>query len=205
MSNYKMNVDLRNDIGSNKVKKIRQNNIIPGVVYSKRDEPRIVEVNNVEFTKVFKMAGTSSIIDLVLNGETFPVIVKTLQRHPVNGVVTHIDFQKLNMTEKIKMHIPIVLLNRDSIRLQPSILLQLMDQVEIECLPSYIPKTADIDVEEMDFTTPKFVTDTDIANMEGITILTDLEAVVCTLSEPTGGVSETEDVQESAEATVIGE
>ena len=200
-----MNVDLRNDIGSNKVKKIRQNNIIPGVVYSKRDEPRIVEVNNVEFTKVFKMAGTSSIIDLVLNGETFPVIVKTLQRHPVNGVVTHIDFQKLNMTEKIKMHIPIVLLNRDSIRLQPSILLQLMDQVEIECLPSYIPKTADIDVEEMDFTTPKFVTDTDIANMEGITILTDLEAVVCTLSEPTGGVSETEDVQESAEATVIGE
>ncbi len=182
-----MKVELRQGIGTNKVRKLRNDNILPGVIYSRGQETKVIEVSSSEFLKVFKDAGSSSIIYLELDGENIPVIAKNLQRHPVSGAITHIDFQRLKMDEKIKMSIPIVLLNRDSIKLQPSLLMQLLDQVEIECLPSYIPKTADIDVEEMDFTSPKFVRDTDIASMEGITILTDLDEPVCSLAQPSTG------------------
>jgi len=206
MSEYKMKVESRSDIGSNKVKKMRADNIIPGVIYSRGDETKSVKVNNAEFAKVFKSAGSSSIIDLEFEGDILPVIVKNVQRHPVTGFVTHVDFQKLNMSEKIKMSIPIVLLNRDDIQVQPSILLQLMDQVDIECLPSYIPKTADVDVSDMDFTTPKLVRDTDIAKMEGITILTDLDEPVCSLSAPTVTEDDTLELTvEDTEVPVIGE
>ena len=208
MSNdHKMKVELRQDIGKNKVKKLRNDNTLPGVIYSRGEETKVVEVNNAEFIRVFKNAGSSSIINLDLDGENIPVIVKTVQRHPVAGVVEHVDFQRLKMDEKIKMSIPVVLLNRDSIKLQPSILMQLLDVVEIECLPSYIPKTADIDVEDMDFTTPKFVRDTDIASMEGITMLTDLDEPVCSLTEPTVTTEEVEDEATEAadEVPVIGE
>jgi len=201
MSEYKMKVESRSDIGSNKVKKMRADNIIPGVIYSRGDETKSVKVNNAEFAKVFKSAGSSSIIDLEFEGDILPVIVKNVQRHPVTGFVTHVDFQKLNMSEKIKMSIPIVLLNRDDIQVQPSILLQLMDQVDIECLPSYIPKTADVDVSDMDFTTPKLVRDTDIAKMEGITILTDLDEPVCSLSAPT--VTEDDTLELTVEDTEV--
>ena len=201
-----MKVESRSDIGSNKVKKMRADNIIPGVIYSRGDETKSVKVNNAEFAKVFKSAGSSSIIDLEFEGDILPVIVKNVQRHPVTGFVTHVDFQKLNMSEKIKMSIPIVLLNRDDIQVQPSILLQLMDQVDIECLPSYIPKTADVDVSDMDFTTPKLVRDTDIAKMEGITILTDLDEPVCSLSAPTVTEDDTLELTvEDTEVPVIGE
>jgi len=201
-----MKVESRNEIGSNKIKKMRADNIIPGVIYSRGDETKVVKVNNAEFAKVFKSAGSSSIIDLELQGDTLPVIVKNVQRHPVTGFVTHVDFQKLNMSEKIKMSIPIVLLNRDDIQVQPSILLQLMDQIDIECLPSYIPKTADVDVSDMDFTTPKLVRDTDIAKMEGITILTDLDEPVCSLSSPTITEDDTLELTvEADEVPVIGE
>jgi len=201
-----MKVESRSDIGSNKVKKMRADNIIPGVIYSRGNETKSVKVNNAEFAKVFKSAGSSSIIDLEFEGDILPVIVKNVQRHPVTGFVTHVDFQKLNMSEKIKMSIPIVLLNRDDIQVQPSILLQLMDQVDIECLPSYIPKTADVDVSDMDFTTPKLVRDTDIAKMEGITILTDLDEPVCSLSAPTVTEDDTLELTvEDTEVPVIGE
>ena len=201
-----MKVESRSDIGSNKVKKMRADNIIPGVIYSRGNETKSVKVNNAEFAKVFKSAGSSSIIDLEFEGDILPVIVKNVQRHPVTGFVTHVDFQKLNMSEKIKMSIPIVLLNRDDIQVQPSILLQLMDQVDIECLPSYIPKTADVDVSDMDFTTPKLVRDTDIAKMEGITILTDLDEPVCSLSSPTITEDDTLELTvEDTEVPVIGE
>lgn len=195
-----MKVELRQDIGKNKVKKLRNDNTLPGVIYSRGEETKVVAVNNSEFIRVFKDAGSSSIINLDLGGENIPVIVKTVQRHPVAGNVEHVDFQRLKMDEKIKMSIPIVLLNRDNIKLQPSILMQLIDQVEIECLPSYIPKTADIDVEDMDFTTPKFVRDTDIASMEGITMLTDLDEPVCSLTEPSVTVDEEVDTEDSVAA-----
>lgn len=207
MSNdHKMKVESRQDLGKNKVKKLRNDNTLPGVIYSRGEETKVIGINNTEFIRVFKNAGSSSIINLDLDGENIPVIVKTVQRHPVAGNVVHVDFQRLKMDEKIKMSIPIVLLNRDNIKLQPSVLMQLLDQVEIECLPSYIPKTADIDVEDMDFTAPKLVRDTDIASMEGITMLTDLDEPVCSLTEPTvGGAEEEADSEEAGEVPVINE
>ena len=90
---------------------------------------------------------------------------------------------KLDLTEKIKVNVPIVLVNRDNIKLQPSILMQLIDEIEVECLPAYIPQSAEIDVRDMDFDTPKWC-DTDVAKMDDVEILTDLDEVVCTLSAP---------------------
>lgn len=205
MSDYKMMVESREELGTNKVKKLRKENLIPGVVYSRGEETRVLSVSGAEFSKVFKQAGSSSIIDLNLGGDTIPVIVKGVQREAVSGAIQHIDFQKVNMKEKLKISIPIVLVNRDNIKLQPSILMQLMDQIEVECLPSYIPKTADIDVEDMDFSTPKFVRDADVANMEDITVLTNLDDIVCNLSAPTVGAELDETVEEAEEVPVIGE
>ncbi len=195
--NIKMTVDTRTRIGSNEVKKLRDDNIIPGVIYSRGEETRHVEVDNIDFAKVYKVAGTTSIIDLKVGEEIVPVIIKEVQRHPVKGEVLHIDFQALKMDEKVRMSIPIILLNRDNIKRQPSILLQILDQVDIECLPKDIPQSAEIDVEDMDFTTPKFVKDLNIAKNENITILTDLELPVCSLSEPTVEVDEDEETEEA--------
>lgn len=182
--NTKMKANIRTGIGSNKAKKLRYNDIIPGVIYRRGEETKNIEVNGIEFTKLYKSLGTTSIIDVEVEGETIPVIIKNIQKLPIKDEIIHIDFQGLKMDEKLKMTIPITLLNRENIRLQPSILLHILDQVEIECLPKDIPQSAEVDVEDIDFTTPKFVKDLNIAKDEKITILTDLEAPVCSLSEP---------------------
>lgn len=194
--NIKMTVKTRTGIGSNRVKKLRDDNIVPAVIYGRGEKTRHVKVDNVGFARAYKLAGTTSIIDLEIEEEIVPVIIKEVQRHPVKDEIIHIDFQGIKMDEKIKMSVPITLINRDSIKLQPSILLQLLDQVDIECLPKDIPQSAEIDVADMDFTTPRFVKDLNIAMNENITILTDLDIPVCSLSEPTIHVDNDEETEE---------
>ncbi len=199
MTAIKMQIEKRNLVGKNSIKEVRKKELIPGVLYERGGDTVHVAVSRTEFARVYKLAGSSSLLGLELEGATVPAIIKEIQRHPLKNEILHVDFQKLNMNEKVKMTVPISLVNRDSIKLQPSILMQILDQIEIECLPSNIPNGAEIDVENMDFSTPMFVKDLDIAKNEDITILRDLEDVVCTLSEPSKTVELEEEQEETTE------
>ena len=199
MTTMKMQIEKRDSFGKNRVNKMRVENLIPGVIYSRGKETQHVNINGLEFLRVYRVAGTSSMIDLELEGLSTPVIIKDVQRDPVKGNFIHIDFQELNMKEKIKMFIPISILNRDAIKLQPSTLMQFLDEVEIECLPGDIPHNIEVDVQDMDFTTVIYVSDLDLAKNEKIDILTELDQVICTLSEPT--IVEEEEVDEDEEVS----
>ncbi len=204
MSALKLPIEKRAEVGKNAIKELRKNSIIPAVIYGKGEENLHVKVELSEFLKVNRAAGISAVFDLDLEGETIPVIIKDVQRHPVKDQILHIDFQKLNMHEKVRLTVPITLLNRDNIKLQPSVLIQLLDQIEIECLPAHIPSAAQVDVQDMDFSTPITVKDLDIASDENITVLRDLEDVVCTLSQPAApaeGEEEETDIPEATEAS----
>ncbi|WP_313755683.1 50S ribosomal protein L25 [Tissierella sp.] len=201
MTAIKMQIQKRTDSGKNLVKKMRKNNVIPAVVYSRGGETVSVSVDSSEFLRVYKSAGSASLLGLELEGTTIPAIIKEIQRDPVKNQILHVDFQKLNMDEKVKMTVPIVLLNRDNIKLQPSILTQILDQIEIECLPSDIPNGAEVDVADMDFTTPIMVKDLSLADDNKITILRDLDDVVCTLGQPSINKEDEDDDGDIPEAT----
>lgn len=209
MSDKRLLASQRDEIGKNRVKYIRKEKMVPGVVYSKGVDTKQLKVDSIDFGKLFRIVGTSSIMELDLDGEIVPVIVKQVQRHPVKGDVVHIDFQRIDMKQKLKITVPVYLLNRDSIKLQPSVLMQMLDEIEIECLPGDIPERVGIDVSNMDFTTPLFVKDLEIVDDEDVEILTDLESIICTLNEPMEEEEEEEieeeEIDESAEVPVIGE
>lgn len=203
-----LKVQHRTVTGSNKVKKLRAEKLIPGVIYSKGEENRNITVDAVDFLKTYRQAGTSAVIYLDVEGEEAPVLIREVQMDPIKeNEFIHIDFLKLDMKEKIKLNIPVVLLNRDSIKIQPSVLMQLIDEIEVECLPTYIPQTADIDVADIDFDTPKLVSDTDVANMDEVEVLTELDEVVCTLNMPSMEEEEEGDLDEevSADVPLVGE
>lgn len=200
MTDLKMKIERRTNTGKNFVDKMRNDKIIPGVVYSRGGETSHISINELEFMRVYKVAGSSSLLKLELDGGVVPAVIKEIQRHPVKNQILHVDFQKINMDEKIKMTIPITIINRDNIKLQPSVLVQLLDQIEVECLPGNIPDSIEVDVENMDFDTPILLGDLDIAKDENIAILRELDEVICTLNQPALVVEEDED-EETTEAT----
>ena len=198
MIDKSLKANLRGDIGSNKVKKLRKDALVPGIVYRRGEATRSFAVDEIEFTKLFRQVGTSALFELDLEGEKIPANVKSVQRDPVKGNVIHIDLQKLDMEQRIKLQVPITLLNRDSIALQPSILMQMMDAVEIECLPGDIPESVGIDVSGMDFNTPLLVKDLEIMKDDKLTVLTDHEQVICSLNPPSVATEVAEDEETPA-------
>lgn len=207
MAQIKMQIEKRTDKGTNAVSKMRAKDSIPGVLYSRGKETVLVSIDKTEFVRVYKKAGSTSLLDLKLGDQAIPAIIKEIQRHPYKNEILHVDLQELNMTEKIKIIIPIVLLNRDNIQVQPSVLMQQIDEIEVECLPGNIPNTAEADVANLKLNDNITIADLDIAKDEDITILEELDTVVCTLTEPSydeeDELDEVDD--EVAEPELIGE
>ena len=206
MAAIKIQVEKRTGLGKNKVDKIRQENVVPGVLYGKGEETKHIQVDRRNFEKVYKSAGMSTLIDLELEGNVAPVLIKEVQKHPFKNEYLHVDFQQLNMNEKVKLTIPIILNGRDNIKQQPSILIQQLDELEIECLPKDIPQTIEVDVSNIDFDTPIFVSDLEIFNNEDITIFREADEVIASLVTPTEEEEEEEEeTLEADEVPVIGE
>ncbi len=207
MAEVKLNAERRDRLGKNKVNKIRKEEMIPGIVYKKGENNVPVQFANGEFEKVYKTAGTSTVIDIVVEGKDYAAIIKNVQRHPFKNLFMHVDFQSIRMDEVLKITVPITLEGRDDIRLQPSVLNQLLNEIEIECLPGDIPEHIAYNVSEMDFETPVYVKDLDIMNNDKVTVLHDEEALVAILSEPVEQAEEEEESEDvsAADVPTVGE
>ncbi|MCI7238526.1 MAG: 50S ribosomal protein L25 [Anaerococcus sp.] len=169
--------------GKNKVNKLRNEELIPGVVYGKDEENINVQFSSRDFEIILRQAGTSTIISLDIDGDKKDVLIKDFQIHSFKNQYLHVDFQAINQNEKIRVTVPVVLVGRDDIRVEPSVLVQNIDEIEVECLPKYIPQTAEIEVSDLEIGENKTVADFDIAKDENITILAEEDEVVCSLQE----------------------
>lgn len=203
----KLKVETREEIGKNKVNKIRKAEYIPGVIYGRDQNTYHVKIKENEFYKTLRKFGRSSMLNLDLDGETVPVIIKEIQSDVINNKVVHVDFQKLVMTEKIKMNIPINLIGKDNIKIQPSMVVQQLDEIEIECLPGDIPEVIEGDVSNIDFKTPLLVKNLNIFGNEKITILKNENDAVAILVEPSRYTEEepAETTEETPEETTEDE
>lgn len=201
MTDLVLNLEKRDGLGKNKVDKVRSQGLVPGILYTKGEENIPIVAKQNELMKVIDNAGTSTLVDAVVDGKTTKILFKEIQRHPYKNQILHFDLFGVNLKEKLKVMVPVVLENRDNIRVQPSVLMQVLDEVEVECLPTNLPSEALVDVENMEIGDTILVSNLDVANIEGLTVLTDLEEVVATLSEPREEVEE--EVSEDVEAADV--
>lgn len=207
MTEYKLNAMKREGSGKNRVDKLRAAGQIPAVIYQKGEENELVQVKDLEFAHVYNKAGSSSLVDLVVDSETKKVLIKEVQRHPYRNEVLHVDFQGVRMDEAVRLMVPVVLLHRDEIRVQPSILLQMIDEIEVECLPGDIPAQAEVDVENMQIGDVITIADLDVSKNEKVNVLIDENEPVASLNEPQeeSAQEEEEESTEAADVPVVGE
>lgn len=200
MAEYKLKAQKREAVGKNKVDKIRQNEQLPAAVFQKGKETENITIDDLEFQMLYQKAGMTSVIDLDIDGAVRPAIIKEIQRHPFKNQIYHVGFQGINMDEKIKIEVPVELINRDEIRKQPSVLNQQLDTIEVLVLPSNIPDSFSIDVQNMDYDDSFTVKDL-VGDNEDVEVLIDLDEVVCSLSMPREEKEE-EEVEETSAADV---
>ncbi|WP_297281217.1 50S ribosomal protein L25 [uncultured Anaerococcus sp.] len=203
MADLLLNANKREATGKNKVNKLRQEELIPGVIYAKAEDNINVQFTTREFDKILRQAGTSTIITLDIDGDKKDVLIKDYQMHPYKNQYLHVDFQAINQNETIRVNVPINLIGRENIKIDNAVLVQNLDVIDVECLPKYIPQTADVDITEFEIGDNRTVADLDIFKDDNIIVLADEDELVCSLQEATEEIiPEDEETEESDAADV---
>lgn len=132
-----------------KVKKLRKDGLLPGHVFGKGMDGEIVAVDQKEFLKTFHQAGETGLIDLKIGREKVrPVLVRDVQHDPISGQPIHIDFYQVNLQEKVKVPVPLVLVGEqpEAVHLGEAIVLQTVMEVEVEALPTDLVEKIEVDI-----------------------------------------------------------
>ncbi len=192
----KLVLNKRDAKGKNKVDKLRANGEIPGVLYSKGNEARMVSGLEKDLLKAYSEEGYSNIFEIELDGETVSVLFKEVQMHHIKNAMVHFDLYEIDMNTEITVEVPVILEGRDEVRVQPSSLIQVLNEITVTCLPKYLPSEAVVNVVEMQIGEAKTIADLDIYGDENIKIEHfEADEAVATLVEPT----EEEEPEEEAE------
>ena len=134
----------------NKVlRRIRQ---LPAVVFGGGIESANIAIPSVSFKKALDVAGYTGLIDLVFEDFSEKVLIKEVQVHPVSMEPIHASFFKVNLKEKTTASIPVEFINQEAnllIKSGDAMLLSLIDEVEVEALPTDLPKNFEVDVSKL--------------------------------------------------------
>ena len=143
----------RASAGTSGAKGIRRNGNIPAVIYGGSSEPELVELDQNEVEKkLANEAVYSHILQLNVGGKVQNAILKDMQRHPAKDTIIHMDFMRVNMNEKIKVHVPLHFINEEiSIGVKAGgVVTHSMVEIEVVCLPGNLPEYIEVDLENID-------------------------------------------------------
>lgn len=129
------------------VKKLRRTGMIPANIYGPNFKSASISVSYPDFTSTYKKAHETGIVYLKVNGQEIPTLVKNVQRHPVGSHILHIDFRKIDLTQKVETAVPVVVVGQSAAVTQKGgVLLTQSDHLKVEALPADIPQQIEVDI-----------------------------------------------------------
>lgn len=135
-----------------KTEKLRKQGFIPAVVYGYDFKPQSVQFPYLEFEKVYKQAGESTLINLEIQGKK-PVktLIYDVQYHPLTDKIQHVDFYKIKAGEKITVEVELKFVGTaPAVKELGGVLLPSLSKVEIECLPEDLIHEIEVDVSKLE-------------------------------------------------------
>src|SRR3989344_1844845 len=148
MDRLSLNAEERIILGK-KVKKLRKDGILPGHVFGKGLETEHVSVNTKDFLHTFTQVGETGLIDLKIGSEKIrPVLVREVSHNPITGKPMHVDFYQVNLSQKVKVSVPLVLVGDEPelVKNSEAIVLQTLNEVEVEALPTDLVEKIEVDI-----------------------------------------------------------
>jgi len=198
-------------IHGKKVKALRREGLVPGVVYGPVVESTIsVSVNRRDFDRFYMANGHSTVFTLEWDGGRQPVLIREVQVDPVTRNSLHIDFFAPNMRVVLSQSIPVVI---SHVGAHEGVLQTVLTEVTVEALPADLPQQIDADATGL-ASVGDAIHAKDLPLPQGVTLITDGEELVASLVaeaaeevDETGAEEGTEDAAteetegESEEAT----
>ena len=185
MADIKLTAAPREKVSSTKLVAARKAGKIPAIMYGHKGEPKMLWVDFLTFSKVFAVAGESSILSLEIEGgKKASVIVQDMAHDAMTNRVSHVDFFEVSMDEELEARIPLEFVGEaPAVREMGGILVKTLEEVAVSCLPKDLPHTLPIDLSILtDFS--KHIQVKDLVLPKGVKILTDELTTIVLVEAP---------------------
>lgn len=177
---------------------LRKAGKMPAVYYGKKQASTSVSVSAVEFLKVLKKAGESTVVTLKTKDGVLDSLIYAVDRDPVTDMPRHADFYVFEKGQKIKVKIPLEFEGvSPAVKELGAVLVKVLREVEIEATPKDLPHVLHVDISKL-VTFESQVLAKDIALPAGVTLIAKPEEVVASVYEPKEEVVEVAPVDLSA-------
>ncbi|TET25867.1 MAG: 50S ribosomal protein L25 [Candidatus Aminicenantes bacterium] len=193
---FKIKGETRNVFGKNASRRIRQEGMIPAILYDTDTVSIPLTLNKKDVFAILKAeTGENTIFKISFNSETRNTMIKELQRDPVTDEILHADLIQIAMDNIISVSVPIVLVGEAvGVKAEGGFVDFVTREVEIECLPKNIPEQLEIDISSLHLHQSLKVED--LSSPGEITLVTDPNTVVVLIHAPTKEELEVEEIEE---------
>lgn len=134
-----LKAEVRERLGKS-VKRLRNDGQIPAELYGKGVANVHLSVNAKDFRKVFKEAGESAVVNILIGDAKHSALIQDVSRDSITGEPVNIDFYQVRMDEKVKVRVPLEFIGEaPAVKEQSGLLNKTMLDIEVEALPSDLP------------------------------------------------------------------
>jgi large subunit ribosomal protein L25 len=171
-TSFRVGADSRHDQGKGASRRLRRAGKVPAILYGGHGEAKNVVLDHQQLlTLIDNERFYSSIINLDLDSQPQPAIVRDVQMHPARNSVVHVDLQRVVENEALKIRLPIHFkgaAQSPGVKTQGGIVHHMIQDVEISCLPASLPEFLELDLSNMNLNETLRLSD--IPLPEGVTL-----------------------------------
>ena len=187
MAEVRLGAEKRTGKGKGAAAALRRQGMIPAVVYGPGKPNLEVALNAREVERVLSTGHGSRVIDLLLEEDgkdrTTPVLIKEIQRDPIQGSIRHLDLYAVAMDHPVTTEVPIVVRGEEKRRDLGGIVQHVLHHLQISALPANLPEFVEADVSNLPVGHSLHVQDLTLP--KGVKALTPPEDVVVSIVLPT--------------------
>lgn len=147
---FNLSAEVRHDKGKGASRRLRRVGRVPGILYGAGEPSLDLSFDHNELrNSLAHEAFYSHVLKIKVDGGEHQAIVKDLQRHPAKPMIMHLDLLRVKDDVEIRVHVPLHFLGEKDatgVKQQGGVVSRNMIEVEIACLPRYLPEYIEVDV-----------------------------------------------------------
>lgn len=195
----------REDFKHSTTKQLRQEGLVPAVVYGQDKGPKHASVVSIDLLKMVRDEGRNAIISLNIDGDKpVDVMLHDYQMDPIKNELVHVDFYIVNMSEEMDVEVSLRLEGEAQGSKDGGVLQQPLYELQVRAKPNNIPDEITVDVAALEI--GDSITIGDLPVSDKYEFLEETDTTIATVLQPDVLNEEDEagDADASAEPELVG-
>lgn len=140
--------------GTGASRRLRRAGQIPGIIYGADADAQAIAVDHNELYHLLKKETFhASVLSIDVEGAKQTVVLRDTQWHPYKQQVLHLDFQRVDASQKLHLKVPLHFVNADTnpaVKFGGCMVSHTITELDVECLPANLPEFIEVDLKDLE-------------------------------------------------------